>query len=331
MMNILITGAGGFLGLHLAEKLKKLGHNVINFSRSHHQGLDVLDIKTRQGNLTNIDDVMKAFEGIDTVFHVASKVGMWGNYKDFFDTNVIGSRNVILACKKYGIKQLIYTSTPSVVFGKEDLCGVDESIDYPKEFLSHYAQTKAEAEKEVLAANGYELSTCALRPHLIFGPNDPHLFPRVIDSAKKGRLKIVGDGQNLVDVAFVENVADAHILAMDKLLRLDPGVCGKAFFIAQEKPVKLWDFVNDILEANKIPRLTKKISAKSAFNIGLIFEKFYGLFGIKKEPAMTRFISLQLSKSHYFNHTNAKNKLGFIPKVPLKEAFEKSVRTNYVN
>jgi nucleoside-diphosphate-sugar epimerase len=262
-------------------------------------------------------------KGHEVCFHVAGKVGVWGKEKDFYNINVVGTQNIINACKKNGIKHLIYTSSPSVVFGKSALSGVDESWPYPTEYCAHYPKTKAQAEKRALDSNGDELKVVALRPHLIFGPGDTNLIPRVVEGAKSGRVKIVGDGQNLVDITYVENASQAHILAFQKLLSEPEVVAGKAYFIGQG-PIKIWDFINDVLDLYQVPRLKKQISFKTAYRIGSLLETTYSLFGMtKKEPPMTRFVAMQLAKDHYFDHTNAERDLGWKPKYSIEDGLKK--------
>jgi nucleoside-diphosphate-sugar epimerase len=320
---ILITGAGGFLGSHIARKLSALPeYEIYSFSRSHYDKLDQYNVIQRHGDLKNASDVLAALKGMDAVIHTASQVGMWGRYEDFYATNVTGTENILSAMKELGITKLVYTSTPSVAFGKKDLCGVDETTPYPKSYLTPYAETKAIAEKKVLAANTASLSTVSLRPHLIFGPGDLNLIPRVIEAQKKGKLKIVGEGLNLVDVTFVENAADAHILALKKLTPHST-IAGKAYFLGQG-PVKLWDFTNEILKRAGLPPVQKKISVKAAYAIGWLIECFLKMTGrYEIHPPMTRFVALQLGKSHYFSHHNLENDLGFRPAVSISEGIEK--------
>lgn len=320
---VMITGAGGFLGQYIARKLSLNDqYDLYSFSRSHYPQLDQWKVIQRHGDLKNYEDVKRAFDGIDAVIHTASQVGMWGRYEDFYATNVTGTENILRAMKELKIKKLVYTSTPSVAFGRADLCGVDETTPYPEKYLTHYASTKSIAERKVLAANSKELSTVSLRPHLIFGPGDLNLIPRVIEAQKKGRLKIIGDGNNLVDVTYVENAADAHIMALEKLSPDQP-IAGKAYFLGQG-PVKLWDFTNEILKHAGLPPVTKKISINTAYIIGLIIEcvlKLIGKYDI--HPPMTRFVALQLGKSHYFNHHNLEHDLGFKPSISIEEGIER--------
>lgn len=320
---ILITGAGGFLGSHIARKLSELPeYEIYSFSRSHYDKLDKYHVIQRHGDLKKANDVLAALKGMDAVIHTASQVGMWGRYEDFYATNVTGTENILKAMKELNISKLVYTSTPSVAFGKKDLCGVDETTPYPDSYLTPYAATKAIAEKKVLAANTPSLSTVSLRPHLIFGPGDLNLIPRVIEAQKKGKLKIVGDGNNLVDVTFVENAADAHILAL-KELTPHSTIAGKAYFLGQG-PVKLWDFTNEVLKRAGLPPVQKKISVKAAYTIGLLIECFLKMTGqYEIHPPMTRFVALQLGKSHYFSHHNLENDLGFRPAISISEGIEK--------
>jgi nucleoside-diphosphate-sugar epimerase len=319
---VLVTGAGGFLGGYIARDLLAKGYEVYSFSRSTYPALEKMGVVQRQGDLSKYDDVEAALEGMDAVIHTASQVGMWGRYEDFYKTNVTGTENIIKACHKWHIKKIVYTSTPSVAFGEESLCNANESIDYPDRYLSMYAETKAIAEKLVMMANGGSLSTVAIRPHLIFGPGDLNLVPRVVEAAKKGKLKIIGDGENLVDVTYVENASYVHVLALEELSPDSP-IAGKAYFLGQG-PIKLWDFTNEILKRSGEKPVTKKISFKLAYFIGFMIEtvlKMIGKYDI--HPPMTRFVALQLGKSHYYSHGNIERDLGYKPKFTIEEGLDR--------
>ena len=217
---VLVTGAGGFLGLALTKQLLARGVEVRSLNRNPYPQLDSLEVEQIIGDLQNYDDVNKAVRGVDAVFHVASKTGIWGSYASYAGVNITGTRHILEACKKEGVHHLIYTSTPSVVFDRHDICGGDESLGYAQKFLCHYAATKAIAEKEVLAANDSLLSTVALRPHLIWGPGDTNLIPRLIAKGRSGKLKRVGDGKNMVDIIYVDNT---DWIRSEACLRLDLG------------------------------------------------------------------------------------------------------------
>ena len=327
MMRILVTGGGGFLGTYIIkELLKNPKYMVTNFSRHNYTHLEDLGVPTIRGDLKNVADVERALTfGFDAIFHVAALAGVWGRYQDFLDINYLGTKNLLEAAEAHGVQRFVYTSTPSVVFGKEDLMGVNEEQPYPKEHLTAYAETKTMAEKLVLQKNNSKtFLTCAIRPHLIWGPGDPHLFPRVIQKGKEGKLKVVGDGENLVDVIYVENAAFAHVLAFE---HLKPGsnVCGQAYFVGQERPVKLWTFINEILGHMKIEPVMGSIDVQSAYRIGWLLEKVFNMAGIQKpEPPMTRFVALNLGKSHYFSHEKAKRDFGYYPRVSIEEGMKRT-------
>lgn len=322
-LRALVTGGGGFLGQHIVKKLIDQGVFVRILSRKAYPKLDKLGVESIQGDIRDRALVIESCRGIDVVFHVASKVDHWGLWEDFYDTNVRGTQYVIEACKINGIRRLIYTSSPSVVFDHQDLLEVDESHPYSSKFDSYYAATKCEAEQLIIAANGNNnLKTVALRPHLIWGPGDTHLIPEVIQNAKKGRLVKVGGKQNIVDFTYVENVADAHLLACDKLLT-NPDVAGEVYFISQEEPVYLWDFINVLLKRLGIPQVNRRISTKLAYSIARVYEIIYRKLPLKGKPRVTRFLVGQLACSHYFDISKAKNDLNYSPQISTKEGLER--------
>ncbi|MGE3610963.1 MAG: NAD-dependent epimerase/dehydratase family protein [Bacteriovoracaceae bacterium] len=326
-MRILVTGGGGFLGSYIIkELLKNPNYQVTNFSRHSYLHLKELGVPTIQGDLTRKEDVERALlQGFDAIFHVAALAGVWGKYQDFYNINFLGTKNLIEAAQNMGVKKFVYTSSPSVVFGSDDLFGVNEDCPYPKKYLNAYSETKAMAEKLVLSKNdGKTFLTCALRPHLIWGPGDPHLLPRVIQKGKAGKLKIVGDGENLVDIIYVENAAMAHVAAFENL-QPHSRVCGHAYFLGQERPVKLWDFINQVLGMVKVEPVHGHISVQSAYKLGSFLEKAFKLLGIQKpEPPMTRFVALNLGKSHYFSHENARRDFNYIPKISIEEGLKRT-------
>ncbi|MDP4693366.1 MAG: NAD-dependent epimerase/dehydratase family protein, partial [Opitutales bacterium] len=204
-MKILVTGGGGFVGGYVIERLLARGYEVRSIGRSPQPALEAKGVEVICGDLSDSSIVEAACAGVAAVFHVAAKAGVWGSWDRFFRPNVMGTRNVVAACRKQGVGRLVYTSTPSVVFNGQPISGEGEEMPYGRNWLCHYAHTKALAEEEALAASSDVLRIVALRPHLVFGPGDPHLLPRVIESAVSGRLKIIGDGRSRVDVSYVGN------------------------------------------------------------------------------------------------------------------------------
>lgn len=326
-MRILVTGGGGFLGSHIIkELLKNSSYIVTNFSRHTYPELEDMGVPTIKGDLRKKEDVERALDqGFDAIFHVAALPGVWGKFEEYYDINFLGTKHLIEGARARGIQKFVYTSTPSVVFNKDDLMGVGEEQPYATKFLNAYAETKTLAEQLVLGMNdGQNFLSCALRPHLIWGPGDPHIFPRLIQKGKQGKLRIVGDGENLVDIIYVENAALAHVQAFEHLKPGSP-VCGQAYFVGQERPVKLWDFINQVLGHVKVEPVMNSIDVGAAYRIGWMLEKVYKFLGIQKpEPPMTRFVALNLGKSHYFSHAKAKRDFGYVPKISIEEGLKRT-------
>ncbi len=321
-MKALVTGGGGFLGSAIVRGLLLRGAFVRSFSRHNHPHLAALGVEQRQGDLASPAEALAAAQGCDTVFHVAAKAGIWGAYEDYFRANVIGTANIIAACQRHGIPRLIHTSSPSVVFDGHDMEGVNESQPYPAHYEAHYPKTKALAERSVLTANSDKMATVALRPHLIWGPGDNHLVPRIIAKARTGQLRRVGRRANRVDSLYIDNAAAAHLLAAD---RLAPGssVAGKVYFISQGEPLPLWDLINRILAAADLPPVDRTIPTSLAFAAGAILELWHGVFRLAGEPRMTRFLARELSTAHWFDLTAARRDLGYAPSVSLEEGLRR--------
>ncbi|GJM26064.1 MAG: 3-beta hydroxysteroid dehydrogenase [Phycisphaerae bacterium] len=318
----LVTGGGGFVGRAIVERLVARGMHVRTLSRRAYPELTELGVQAVQGDIRDRRTVVDACHNCDVVFHVAAKAGAWGSFVDFYEPNVIGTENVIAGCRKQRVPRLVFTSSPSVTFGGADQTGVDESAEYPKRYASHYSATKAIAEQLVLRANDRNLRTVALRPHLVWGPNDNHIVPRVVSQGKSGKLRIIGDGSQQVDVTYVDNAADAHLCAAAALLTND-AVGGKAYFISQGEPVNLWEIVNGILKAAGLDNVTKKVPTGVARFGAAVMEMAHKLLRRKGEPRLTRFVVEQMSTSHYFNIDAARNDLGYAPKVSTEEGLVK--------
>ena len=317
-MRTLVTGGGGFVGGYVVDRLLERGYEVRSFGRSFQHGLEERGVRVFCGDLADADAVTAACEGVDAVFHVAARAGVWGSWLSYYRPNVIGTRNVLAACQAKGVGRLIYTSTPSVVFNRKAIRNGNEELPYGHKWLCHYAHTKAIAEEEALAANSDALRVIALRPHLVFGPGDPHLLPRVVERARSGRLKIVGNGHNRVDVSYVGNVADAHINALDAL---ETGkFAGQAYFISQGEPVELWPWINALLEGLGHAPLNRKVRLPLAYIAGAVCEFLWKRLKRRNDPPMTRFVAIELAKDHYFDISAAEWELGYTAKVPMAEA-----------
>ncbi|MBS0263853.1 MAG: NAD-dependent epimerase/dehydratase family protein [Planctomycetes bacterium] len=323
MSHVLVTGGGGFLGLYIVEQLVARGDRVRVLSRGAYPRLKELGVECVPGDVRDSEVVTRACAGIDTVFHVAAIAGVWGPWETYHGINTLGTEHVIAACRRQSVGKLIYTSSPSVVYDGRDHVNANESLPYPRHYLCHYPHTKALGEQAVLRANGVDgLWTAALRPHLIWGPRDNHLIPRVIARARSGRLRRVGSGQNLISVSYVENAAHAHLLAADRLGPESP-VAGQAYFINEPEPVNAWGWIDTLLNRAGLPPVRKSISARAAYAVGGLLECLYATARISAEPPMTRFVAQQLGGTHYYDVSKSVRDFGYAPLVSVEEGLRK--------
>ncbi len=314
----LVTGGTGFLGSHLVDRLLTAGRAITVVSRREQPELVARGVRVVVGPLHDPRVCAEAVRGASTVFHVAARVGVWGRYDDFYRDNVTATETLLAAARTAGVGRFVYTSTPSVVYNGRNLAGADESLPLTEDCPSPYPLTKAIAEHAVLSAAGATLRTTALRPHLIWGVGDPHLVPRVLSRARAGKLRIIGSGDNHVDMVHVSNVVDAHLLAERALMGDLPGpATGRAYFITNGEPIGLWTWINGLLTALGEPPVTRSVSLGVANIIGALCEVVWRVLPLKGEPPITRFVAAELAKDHWFSIDAAKRDLGYSPKVSM--------------
>ena len=326
-MKILVTGGLGFVGNAIVRSLLAEGHEVHALGRTSDPPLNKLLHGLHYHCHDLSEHILKKdwFEGTDTVFHVAAKAGVGGRYEEYKLANLIATEQLLLACSQMEVSHFIYTSTPSVSFSTRPIRGGDESLPYSKEVFSPYASTKALAEQSVLSAhNPKGMRTLALRPHLVWGHGDPHLLPRVISKHRAGKLKIVGDGKNRVDLTHLDNVVHAHLCALRSMVS-DRQLGGKAYFVGQGEPVLLWDWLNEIFSELGLPRLEKSVSYGTAYRLGHLIEGIWALFSLAGDPPMTRFVATQLAHDHWFSSLAAEKDLGYRPLIDMEEAMGKTL------
>ena len=323
-MHALVTGGGGFLGRAIVEQLLDRGDQVRSLGRGAYPELEALGVEVVRADLRDAASVADACQGIDCVFHTAALAGIWGTWNTYHQINVQGTLNVLAGCRQQQVPRLVYTSSPSVTFDGSDQCGCNEEAPYATCWLAHYPHSKALAEQAVLTANGkHDLTTCALRPHLIWGPRDGHLVPRLIQRARSGRLRRVGCGTNRLDIIYIENAATAHLQAADVMRQHDSPVAGKAYFLSQGEPVNCWQWIDQLLELASLPPVQKSVSLATARRVGAIFEGLYGALRLPGEPPMTRFLAAQLGLSHWFNISAAQQDFGYQPQVTTAEGMRR--------
>jgi nucleoside-diphosphate-sugar epimerase len=317
---VLVTGGGGFLGKAIAGRLVERGDQVRSLARNFYPELEAMGIDQIQGDISDARTVARACESRTIVYHVAAKPPPWGRYADYHQTNVVGTQNIIDSCQQRDQLRLIFTSTPSVVHNGRAIEGADETMPYPKQFNNHYAKTKAMAEQLVVRASCGNLKTIILRPHKIWGPGDNQILARLVARAKK--LKQIGDGKNLIDVTYIDDAADAHVLAADRL-RENPELSGNIYFISQGEPISAWSMINEFLKAAGCEPVEKKVPFRVAWVTGAVLEGLYRCFRLQQEPYITRFLAETVSQSNWFSIDAAKKDLGYAPKVTIEEGLRR--------
>jgi nucleoside-diphosphate-sugar epimerase len=332
-MHALVMGGGGFLGGYIVEALLARGDRVRSLGRGDYPQLRSQGVEVIRGDIRDSATLAAACDEIECVFHAAAIAGIGMDRNAFESINRQGTELLLANARRCGVTRFVYTSSPSVVYAGENQCGVNEAAPFDFGWMeanrAYYSYAKACAEQAVLAADGDGFHTCALRPHLIWGPGDTHLIPRLLQRARARRLRRVGAGANLVDVTYVENAADAHLKAAHALVNEGepngPAKCpgGKAYFISQGEPVNCWEWINQILALVNLAPIDKTISARNAWRLGRAFEAAYGLLDLESDPPMTRFLAAQLSTSHWFDISAARRDFGYAPRVSIAEGMQR--------
>jgi nucleoside-diphosphate-sugar epimerase len=326
-VRVAVLGGGGFLGSHIVRRLLERGDQPVVMGRHRYPAVEAWGVRGVVGDVRDPAALDRALTSVDAAFLVAAKVGYWGSYESYRSVNVDGVQAVLDGCQRHGVRRLVYTSSPSVVIGAGGVeGGEDESLPYPAKYLSAYGPTKAEGERRVRAAHRPgTLHTVCFRPHFIFGPGDPQVAPRLVARSRQGRLVQIGDGTNQVDVTYIDNCVDAHVMGLDALADPDAAVGGRTYFVGQERPVRLWDFVARILEGFGAPPVRRRLSYGTAYRLGWTIETGYRLARSAAEPPLTRMAALILGTPHWFDHSAVQRDLGWSPRIGLEEALQRTI------
>ncbi len=324
----LVTGGCGFVGRHLVNALADRGDKVTVLDvrgRAWRDDIEVVHVDLRDAEAT-----VRALTEQDTVFHNASQIHTRHTHvQQVWDVNLGGTQNILAGCQAHGISKLIYVSSASVVYEGKDIHNGDETLPYTAKSQAPYADSKVAAERKVLAANGPALSTCAIRPHLIFGPGDVRLLPAILGRARAGRLKYgVGSGEHLSDFTYVGNLVDALLSAGDRLAPDSP-IAGQAYFVTNGEPMEFFDFVGRVLKAMDLPPVRGRVPYAVAYSVATVSETWDTLRGIPigAEDGMSRFAIRYLCTHHYFNINRARTDLDYEPRVSIDKGISNTAET----
>lgn len=297
---------------------------MVVLGRGDYPGLRALGVQLVRADITDLPSLTRAAAGCEVAFHTAAKAGVWGSFESYHKPNVVGTEMLIAACLATQVPKLVFTGSPSVVFDGRDQENGTSALPYANPASSHYSATKASSERLVLKANSRPLATVSLRPHLIYGPNDPHLVPRVIDRASKGRLALVGDGRNKVSLTFIDNAAAAHLQAADRL-SFNATCAGRAYFVNDPEPVVFGEWLTTLVARLGLPPIKRRLSIPSAVRVGGFLEFVWSTLRLSGEPPLTRSVARNLGISHWYSIAEAVRDFGYTPPVKAEEGFERTV------
>ncbi|MDC0254866.1 NAD(P)-dependent oxidoreductase [Bacteriovoracales bacterium] len=309
-MNILVTGATGFLGFRLCQTLKEKGYCVFGAGRNEKKGELLLKegISFLKFDLRNKNAVSKAVEGKDVVIHCGGLSSPWGKRKDFLDINDKGTYSIAQFSKEKGVKRFIFISSPSIYHTPNDRLNIKESDPLTTNPLTYYIESKIKAESSALKAFPESI---LLRPRAIYGPGDDAIFPRLIRAHHKGRLKKIGHGQNFTDLTYVDNVVEAIL----NCLTSDERSFGQAFNITDGQPQKLWFLLDHVFSKLGLKIQTGSVPYSLAYRMSFLNEAIHKWLLLNREPVLTRYTCNLLSKSQTLDITKAREVLGYKPKV----------------
>ncbi|MBV9091348.1 MAG: NAD-dependent epimerase/dehydratase family protein [Mycobacteriaceae bacterium] len=326
---VMVTGGSGFVGCHLVAALLDRGLSVRSFDRVPSALADHPRLETVIGDICDSDSVAAAVDQIDTIFHTAALIELMGGRavtekyrRRSFDVNVGGTKNLVHAAQKAGVKRFVYTSSNSVVIGGKAISGGDETLPYTDRFADLYTETKVAAEKFVLSQNGVGgLLTCAVRPSGIWGPGDQTMFRKVFERVVTGQVKVlIGTRHARLDNSYVHNLVHGFILAAEHLV--EGGTApGQAYFINDDDPVNMFEFARPVVEAcgEHWPRV--RISGRLVHAVMAVWQRLHFRFGVPQPPLEPLAVE-RVYLDNYFSVEKARRDLGYEPLYTTEKAMQ---------
>lgn len=318
-MRVLLTGASSMLGAGVVRALHDRRDEVVVLQRRPSPVARELGVAEVLGDLSDRAAVDRAARGVDAVIHLAARVGVVGTAAQFHETNVLGTRAVLGAARTQRVTRFVFISSPSVAHAGSALAGTGADPADPERAKGHYSRTKARAELDVLAADGPEMATLAIRPHLVWGPGDTQLVGRIVERARSGRLALVGRGRALIDTTYIDNAVDAVVAALDHA----PAGHGQAFVVSNGEPRTVAELVERICAAAGLEAPTRSVPRAVAWTGGAVAEALWWAGRRTDDPPMTRFLAGQLATAHWFDQRRVREVLEWAPRVSLDEGFRR--------
>jgi len=319
-VKVLVTGTGSLLLGGIASELVRRGDEVVCLQRRSTSFVGHQNAREVLADICDVDAVAVAAQGCDAIIHGAARVGVVGTQKDFYNTNVLGTENVLRAAERHNIARLVFVSTPSVAHTGDSLIGAPAGEAEIGRSRSYYAESKAIAERAVLNARNDHLAVVAIRPHLVWGPGDTQLVGRIVDRAASGRLAVIGTGNALVDSTYIDNAISAHIAALDAL-HVGAACDGKAYIVSNGEPRTVNELMRSMCAAADTPFEPRNLSLALGVRLGSLIERLWPLLR-SSEPPLTRFIAEQLGTAHWFDQRAVQQDLQWSPHVSLDEGFK---------
>lgn len=326
-MKIIITGATGLVGRNLTEGLFDDGMQIVATGRSTEVGkeLQKKGIEFKAADILDADGLNTVFSPADCVIHGAAKAGPWGRYRDFYAPNVVGTRNVVNACKRHNIKKIIFISTPSIYYTGKDRYNISENDPLPRKQMTNYAKTKLMAETELTALQQEGYKVIIFRPRAVYGPYDNTFIPRILRLAEGKQMPVINNGRALTDITYVDNFTDA----VRKALTAPDTAWNEIYNISNGDPISVRDWFSQVLDIFERPFRPKNIPEPAAKVVAGIKEFTSYLPFVKKEPSMTRFTVGYMAKSTTMSLDKAQKKLNYSPRVGNREGFVKYAKWHH--